>query len=622
MSGNGRITILLIGSSADEAHALRQLIAASGGPYAFEHAGELEIGFTRLSQGNVHVALLDLSVPKSQGLETFLRARRHAVDLPIVVLADPADERLAVDAVQKGAQDYLIKGKVDLTMLLHAVRSAMERQQLMAQIERSTRQLQASELNFQHIIESNADGMVVVDRQGTIQFVNPAAESLLARPIQELIGKPFEVPLAIGKAGEFEVVSGGQVVRTVEVRVVDTIWEGQSAFLASLRDISERKRLERLKDEFVGKVSHELRTPLTSIKGTVTLMLNRALGPISAEQQDFLQTVSQDIDRLAELINNLLDLSKIEAGKMVVTRKRLDLSGLIEQVCRSYHTILGGRRVVRALSPVPPVYADRNLIVQVISNLVGNAVKFTPDNGTITFTLQSLGDRVALTVSDNGPGIPKESLGKLFQKFVQADGSSENHPKGTGLGLAICREIIDLHQGEISVDSEVGHGTAFTFTLPVYDPAKEFDQLFESMKASTEASDGQISLLVLDVAEVKELMAHVPGRSAEHLLGELEKTVRASVSRADHVLLVEPTLLAVLAAANQQGAESMRQRLNECCAHWLQQVLGSPGARIRLVSATYPAEGELATVLLRQAKAKLRVSGGGEALTTTEDATR
>lgn len=615
MAGNGRITILLIGSSAAEAAALRQLIAASGGPYAFEHAGELEVGFTRLSQGNVHVALLDLSIPASQGLETFLRARRHAVDLPIVVLADPADEHLAVDAVQKGAQDYLIKGRVDLSQLLRAVRSAMERQRLMEQIERSTRQLQASELNFQHIIESNADGMAIVDRQGTIQFVNPAAEALLERPIQELIGKPFDAPMIPGKTGEFGVVSGGTIVRTVEIRVVDTIWEGQSAFLASLRDISERKRIERLKDEFVSKVSHELRTPLTSIKGTVTLMLNRALGPISAEQLDFLQTVSQDIDRLAELINNLLDLSKIEAGKMAVTRQPLDLSGLIEQVCRSYHTLLGGRRVVRALSPVPPVYADRNLIVQVVSNLVGNAVKFTPDNGTITFTLKRLGDCVALTVADNGPGIPKDSLGKLFQKFVQADGPPEHRQKGTGLGLAICREIVELHQGDISVESEVGQGTAFTFTVPVYDPAKEFDQLFESLKSSTEASHGQISLLVVDLTEVKEPLGRASGRSSEHLLAELEKAVRTQVSRNDHVLLVEPTLLAVLAASDQLGAEAMRQRLAEFCAHWLGQTLGSSTPRVRIVSVTYPAEGELAAVLMRQAKAKLRALASGEAVT-------
>ena len=597
---NGHITfnILLIEDSMADVQLLKEAFKVIKLPHVLTHAPSLAAGLSCLGQQSFDLVLLDFHLPDSQGIQTLVKVRTHAPRAPIVILTASDDDQLAIQALERGAQDYLVKGFIQVYpgLLDRTVRYSIERQRMVTQIESTIRELQDSELNFHHVIESHFDGMVVVDRQHVVQFVNPAAEVLLDRSVKELVGKPFTGPVIPDKMAEHNVVTGGKMVRTVELRAVQTKWEGQAAFLISLRDISERKRVEQLKDEFVSKVSHELRTPLTSIKGTVTLMLNKALGEINDEQQDFLQTVGQDIDRLAELINNMLDLSKIEAGKMVMARQPLELSTVVDQVCRSYHTILGKRQVVKQFGVTPPVYADRNLIVQVISNLVGNAVKFTADDGTITFTTVLRGDQVALTVGDNGPGIPKESLCKLFQKFVQADGPGENRPKGTGLGLAISREIVELHQGEISVDSEVGKGTDFTFMLPVYDPAREFDKLFETMKGAANV----ISLLLIDMTELKAISS------------EFQKVVTSLVANRDHVLMVEPTLLAVLAETDSQGGEVMRQRLTERCTAWLKDNRGALNPRLQIVVSTYPAEGELAAVLMRQAKAKLRTAASGD----------
>jgi signal transduction histidine kinase len=604
--------ILLVGCSAQEALRVQALLAEDDGTrYAVERVERVESLLERPAAEGTELILLDLSLANGQGFELFLKARRHVLGVPMVVLAGPEDERLALEAVEKGAQDYLLKNRLDRAQLVHAIRCAIERSHLTGDVERLTGKLQASEVNFQSLIESNADGIVVTDRRGLICFVNPSAESLLAQPASALLGTKLDFPVMTDKAGEYRLMSGEQELRTLEIRVVETMWEGERAFLASLRDISDRKRVERLKDEFVSKVSHELRTPLTSIKGAVTLMLNKALGEINDEQKDFLQTMSQDLDRLAELINNVLDLSKIEAGKMALTRKRVDLPELIEHICRSYHTLLGNRKVVRSPGQVPSVFADRNLTLQVIANLLGNAIKFTADDGTITFDLRPEGeDAVAVSIIDNGPGMPPETLGQLFQKFVQVGGSTTDRPKGTGLGLAICREIVELHGGRIWVESELGKGSRFAFTLPVYEPSSALGRLFDEMRVQASTERGELNLLLLDLTRARESLGRITDRPLDDLLAVFEERVRKNISRNDQVVMIEPLRFVVLAVTAPGTVQIMRQRLDGVCASWLVETLGPDAENlIGLAVTTFPADGEYPALLIQKAKIILGLKG-------------
>jgi PAS domain-containing protein len=195
------------------------------------------MGLERLVEGGIDVVLLDLGLPDSRGLETLNRAHTQAPEVPIVVLTGLADETVGVKAVQEGAQDYLVKGQVDGDVLVRAIRYGIER-------KRAEKALQGSESRFRTLVENSADGIVIVDQDGVVRFVNPAAEALFGRKANELEGEVLGFPVVAGETTELDIVRKGDGTAVAEMRVVETKWEGENAFLASLHDVTERKRSE------------------------------------------------------------------------------------------------------------------------------------------------------------------------------------------------------------------------------------------------------------------------------------------------------------------------------------------------------------------------------------------
>jgi len=242
------------------------------------------------------------------------------------------------------------------------------------------------------------------------------------------------------------------------------------------------KRLEQLnadldavmksKDLFLSNISHELRTPLNSIIGFTDLLLTQDLGsPLSEQQRDFLETVARNGRHLLELINELLDLQRIAAGRMELKPEAVDLAALLADATGSVHAQVQKHQHALVVSPPPQnlrVHADRGRLRQVLLNLLSNAIKFTPDGGRITVAagLVNGGSEVRIGVTDTGIGIAAEDQPKLFQEFSQLDASASRKYEGTGLGLALSRRLIELHGGAIGVESEVGKGSTFWFTLP------------------------------------------------------------------------------------------------------------------------------------------------------------
>jgi len=640
------LRLLLIERDRGSARLVQKFLASADWPWKVEHVTTMQEGLESLSANGVSIVLVGLPIPEMKPLDPVVQVCARVPHVPVLALVSPREESLGLDAVQQGAQDYLVRGRLTQEIFTRAVRYAIERRRLLGELERSVDSLQMSETNLKNVIENNADGIVVVNPDGRIVFVNPSAEALLGRSFKELLDSTFEHPLTTEKVTEIHLVRpDGQDRRTVEVQVVDTIWEGKRASLAALHDVTERKRVEQMKDEFVSTVSHELRTPLTSMKGVVALMLNRALGDINPEQEDFLKTMRQDIDRLAELINNILDLSKVDAGKMMLVRQRVHLPSLVEQAVRSSQAILGQRTIERRFEPVPDVFADAGRVLQVLVNLLSNAVKFTQDEGgMIAFELKASPAGVAITIADNGPGIPKEDQWRLFQKFEQVRESWTERPKGTGLGLAICREIVDLHQGTISVQSDLGKGTAFSFTLPVYDPATAFSQSLQDMK-SVEGADLQgVSVVLVSLADVERRLGSLPSavptisaedlpsapagtvrnRSAERLgssswngtsakleevMKEGEEMIRKRLSRNDRVLSLERSLIAILAVADVAGTETIAQRMQKVCEEWATKAVGKAGpAAIVLATGHFPQDGMEPEVLLSAVRARLNAA--------------
>jgi signal transduction histidine kinase len=230
------------------------------------------------------------------------------------------------------------------------------------------------------------------------------------------------------------------------------------------------QELDRLKSDFVSNVSHELRTPLTAIKGAVDLILREVPGPLTEKQIHYLTRVRSNTQHLAGLINDVLDLAKIEEGKLQLQQECVSLGGLIHEVMETLKPIAAEKSIESTvtLEPSVLVWADRDKVTQVLTNLIGNAIKFTPPYGNVKVSSMSNGDGwVRVSVFDTGLGISVNEREKIFDKFYQIARNGEPKPKGTGLGLAICKTLVELHGGKIWVDSARNDGSVFHFTLPV-----------------------------------------------------------------------------------------------------------------------------------------------------------
>ena len=277
---------------------------------------------------------------------------------------------------------------------------------------------------------------------------------------------------------------------SVEVRHAAQRLESQNAALTSLNDKLEEQHRElsrlnveldqasKLKDQFLANVSHELRTPLNSVIGFSDLLLTGQVegAPLSGTQRDYLETISRNGRHLLQLINELLDLSKIAAGHMDLRLEPVTLDTLFREAADSVRAQLEARRHKLAIEPAPEpftVTADRGRLLQVLLNLLSNAIKFTTDGGRVTLSAR-LGDggrHVRVAVSDTGIGIAPHDQAKLFQEFVQLDATPSRRYEGTGLGLALSKRLVELHGGTIGVESELGKGSTFWFTLPRAEPA-------------------------------------------------------------------------------------------------------------------------------------------------------
>lgn len=319
------------------------------------------------------------------------------------------------------------------------------------------------------IVEKSIDGLLVVNSQRKICFVNPSAEKFLNRQNQNLLNTTFEYSLEPGHSIEIDIFREGGKPGKGELRVSAIEWEGKPAFLVSIQDITERVLYDHLKDEFISNVSHELRTPLTVIREAVAQVHDGLVGEINEEQKRYLSICLRNADRLRRIVDDLLDLSKIEAGKVRLQKRKIDLNELAQATLSGFLPLaekkgLTLRSSFQCLSA--PVYVDKNRMIQVLTNLIGNALKFT-ENGFIEVCVEKIEDKIYCAVKDTGIGILPEDIPKIFDKFEQIGKATQ---EGTGLGLPIAREIVRLHGGEMTVESVPNQGSTFSFLLPEYTP--------------------------------------------------------------------------------------------------------------------------------------------------------
>jgi PAS domain S-box-containing protein len=342
------------------------------------------------------------------------------------------------------------------------------------------------------IVETVIDGIITIDSKGTIQSFNSAAERLFGYKPAEIIGsnvnRLMPQPYAAEHDGylahfhetrEARVIGIGRevvgkrkdgAVFPMDLAVSEMQQPGQTLFVGIVRDITERKRVDQMKVEFVATVSHELRTPLTSISGALGLICGGALGPVSEQAKTMLDIAYRNSQRLTLFINDLLDMEKLAAGKMRFNEQTVALMPLVEQSIESTRAYAQQYQVnlllVSRLEGVQ-VTVDGSRLQQVLSNFLSNAAKFSPKGGQIEIKVDQLDSLVRVSVQDHGPGIPADFIDRIFHKFSQADSSNTRHIGGTGLGLAISKELIERMNGTIGFSSVPGSGACFYFDLPI-----------------------------------------------------------------------------------------------------------------------------------------------------------
>ena len=356
-------------------------------------------------------------------------------------------------------------------------------------IRKKYEKISAEKKQTEAIIRSIAEGLVVVNDKGEVLLMNPAAEKLLGVEKEEKVGKSIledlkkEQLISLvktkdkedGEDMDMEISSGEEETKKMlraSTAIIENEYGKTMGMVSVLTDVTKQRELDQLKANFLSEISHELRTPIVTVQNSLILLLEKEIGDLNESQERFLTIAQRNLKRLGRLIDDLLDLSKLEASKMDMEFESSSVETIINEVCDNLFAWAKTKsiKIERKIQKnIPKIDLDPNRIIQVLNNIIGNAVKFTPQNGRITVEakIDEGHKNVIVSVDDNGVGIAQEDLEKIFDKFQQAGERIATDISGTGLGLSISKEIIELHGGKIWAENKKGEGVKFIFTLPV-----------------------------------------------------------------------------------------------------------------------------------------------------------
>jgi PAS domain S-box-containing protein len=467
-----------------------------------------------LDQGRPDLVVLDIVMPKIDGDRVcrYIKGTPRLRDIPVVILSGTLVEDQE-KVLAMGADAYVVKGRLDelrgnvLATLRRLEGEGPAGPQSILGLEKTVpreqvRELLAIKRYKEAILRAIGEGVVEADGRQRVLYVNPAGLAMLGRPELELIGTPVTDILlsdhratlqeAIGRLRANPERSGEDLSLRYRDRVlrIALAWtmpeDPEGGFFMIMQDITDLARkieelsalnarlqqLERMRSEFLAMVSHDLHTPLTAIKGSMEVLANEGVG--IELSRELLGIAQKNTDRLFRMVSDILDLARIEAGRFELRREPFDLvvglRGTIERLRRlakDRETTL----TLHAAEGLPMVQADGMRMDQVFTNLLGNALKFTPPGGQITVTAGQQGPDLLVEIRDSGVGIPPEHLERVFERFYRVPLPDGERVEGTGLGLSICKAIVEEHGGRIWAESVVGQGSTFSFTLPTGPPA-------------------------------------------------------------------------------------------------------------------------------------------------------
>jgi len=487
MSRVGRI--LVIDDEPGMREGCRRALSAEG--YQAEAAGDGEEGWRRIQEGGWDLVLVDIRMPGLGGLELLKRSHSLDPDVVCVVITGYATLETAILATKRGAYDVLPKPFTSDDLLL-VVRQGMERRHLVLETRRLQQErerdlllLAEEQSRLRAVLDSMADGVLVANREGRLALFNPAALHLLGLREPPAIGAMIGALLPdAGLAGLItagpqdadgrpatvarEVSRDGLTLLASVAPVVDRAGE-RLGTVTLLRDVTAAKALDQLKNQFISMTSHELRTPLAAVQTYVETLLGGFAGDLSEQQRTILKRCGQRLGALVTLVDDLLDMSRLESDRFERHIAALDVAQAVGEVLDVMRPMAEECQVTlqKEMAPaLPPVEMDREDLLRVLTNLVGNAIKYNRPGGAVAVRACDEGYYLRLEVADTGLGIPQEALPHLFSEFFRVKRPETAHVTGTGLGLSIVKKTVDYYHGRVEVRSEQGQGSTFSIFLP------------------------------------------------------------------------------------------------------------------------------------------------------------
>jgi PAS domain S-box-containing protein len=452
--------------------------------------------------------ILDVEMPGYSGIELCHLVRKNSQwsELPVLFLTVHNDADMVNQVFSVGADDFVSKPFVGPELVTRIInrwervkllRRMAQTQQVnndtesIKEYQRTQTALENSQARLAGIVEIASDAIICIDSNQRITLFNRGAEKIFGFATSEVLGRPLNIliPLRFTQAhrqyvdefgtsqaqtrrmGERSEVYGKRKDGTefpAEASISKLKLGEETVYTVYLQDISERKQIDRMKDEFVSVVSHELRTPLTSIHGSLGMLTSGLIKAESEQGKRLLQIATDSTDRLVRLINDILDIERIESGRVKMEKQGCNVADLIAEAINVMQPLADRAGVILSVGKcADKIWADSDRIVQALTNLLSNAIKFSKVGDTVSLEIEKQGEEVVFSIKDTGRGIPKEKLETIFERFQQVDASDSRRQDGTGLGLAICKSIIQQHNGRIWVESVVNKGSIFYFALPL-----------------------------------------------------------------------------------------------------------------------------------------------------------
>lgn len=539
-----------------------------------------------------HVNLIMLGRLSEQKYIHFIATlKKNHADIPIAVFFDNDSEKLVNALVQKDVISISHKNELNLHTLSRLIVLAIAIHQLdfpqqsiatPTTNHSNTEESKIPDSIFRDIINKSSEIIIVTNQFNSILFANQASQEIFGKKPASLLGQPLNIIIKkldskdfeshprtitasflrtmhqIGITMEMTLAMADGSSKDFELRISSLPIENTQEFLLNFRDITnlkrvikltseinEKARIDKLKDEFISIVSHEMRTPLTIVKGAVTNLRDGIVGGLSAPQNKILDTTIRNVDRLARIINDLLDLSRLESGKAKIEKKRLNLMSLIKEIVVNFKPICSEKNIdisIESGDITPSVFADADMITQVLTNLIQNATRYAKSQITVQIIHENFAAKsddpnhtpsmIRVGIIDDGPGIPKEKLDALFDKFEQLDRPQGGSGyKGTGLGLAICRQIVNLHHGRIWTVSSLGNGAQFYFLLPTYQENDNFVVALDSIIRQAEKSHTTIGVLILKPENLSAMVSIFSEKDLATLFNSFTSEVRNKALR-------------------------------------------------------------------------------------------